>query len=165
MRLIIFMDSFIRILLQNDMRYPSPTHPLAPIHPPTLAHSRAVHHFHPTSQTNSTRFYEIFFFGTSVLFTNATVTSRFKVKEWIASGKKTHMCTARPGWQTISLRSAKYKKTMWNVHVNLIDVLKVKLHGFNSTVHKLLQACFPFNKICSSLICSCQSFANRALSQ
>ena len=104
-----------------------------------------------------------FFFGTSVLFTNATVTSRFKVKEWIASGKKTHMCTARPGWQTISLRSPKYKKTMWNVHVNLIDVLKVKLHGFNNTVHKLLQACCPFNKICSSLICSCQSFANRAL--
>ena len=35
------------------------------------------------------------------------------------------MCTARPGWQTVSFRRGLYKKTMFNVNVNLIDVLEV----------------------------------------
>lgn len=48
-----------------------------------------------------------------------------QVKEWNRQGRKTPMCTARPGWQTISFRQAKYKKTMFNVKVNLMDVLEV----------------------------------------
>ena len=35
------------------------------------------------------------------------------------------MCTARPGWQTISFRQPKYKKTLFNVKVNLMDVLEI----------------------------------------
>ena len=35
------------------------------------------------------------------------------------------MCTARPGWQTISFRRATYKQTMFNVKVNLMDVLEI----------------------------------------
>lgn len=35
------------------------------------------------------------------------------------------MCTARPGWMNISFRKGLYKKTMWNIEVNLIDILKV----------------------------------------
>ena len=33
------------------------------------------------------------------------------------------MCTARPTWQTMSFRRAKYKKTMFTVDVNLVDIL------------------------------------------
>ena len=35
------------------------------------------------------------------------------------------MCTARPGWMAVSLRVGKYKKTLQNISVNLIDVLQV----------------------------------------
>jgi hypothetical protein len=35
------------------------------------------------------------------------------------------MCTARPGWQTISFRQGKYKKVMTNIKVNLMDVLEI----------------------------------------
>ena len=35
------------------------------------------------------------------------------------------MCTARPGWMAVSLRNAKYKHTLTNISVNLMDVLEV----------------------------------------
>ena len=35
------------------------------------------------------------------------------------------MCTSRPGWQTISPRVGLYKKTMRNIHINLVDILEV----------------------------------------
>ena len=35
------------------------------------------------------------------------------------------MCTARPGWQNISFRRGKYKKTLTNIEINLIDILDV----------------------------------------
>ena len=35
------------------------------------------------------------------------------------------MCTARPGWQAVSFRVARYKEILHNVHVDLIDILKV----------------------------------------
>ena len=35
------------------------------------------------------------------------------------------MCTARPGWATISFRRPKYKSTMRQIDVNLIDILEV----------------------------------------
>lgn len=35
------------------------------------------------------------------------------------------MCTARPGWQTISFRRPAYKKTMRNIAVDLVDILEV----------------------------------------
>lgn len=37
------------------------------------------------------------------------------------------MCTARPGWQTMSLRVAKYKKTMFPIHIDLVDILEVNM--------------------------------------
>ena len=40
-------------------------------------------------------------------------------------GCRMHMCTARPGWMAVSLRIGKYKKTMRNIRVNLVDVLEV----------------------------------------
>ncbi|KAK4014273.1 hypothetical protein OUZ56_026805 [Daphnia magna] len=48
-----------------------------------------------------------------------------QVREWNQQGRSTPMCTARPGWQTISFRQPKYKKTLFNVKVNLIDVLEI----------------------------------------
>ncbi|CAL8134552.1 unnamed protein product [Orchesella dallaii] len=48
-----------------------------------------------------------------------------QVKEWIRDGKKVPMCTARPGWQVMSFRIPKYKKTFFNVKVNLVDILDI----------------------------------------
>ncbi|KAK7790540.1 hypothetical protein R5R35_000940 [Gryllus longicercus] len=48
-----------------------------------------------------------------------------QVKQWQDSGRRTKMCTARPGWQTMSFRQPKYKKTMFNVNVNLVDIINV----------------------------------------
>lgn len=35
------------------------------------------------------------------------------------------MCTGRPGWLTMSLRIGKYKKTLKNITINLMDILDV----------------------------------------
>ena len=49
-----------------------------------------------------------------------------QVKDWAASGKPAKMCTARPGWQTMSLRVGKYKKTSTNIYLgDLCNVLDV----------------------------------------
>ena len=48
-----------------------------------------------------------------------------QVKKWCMDGCRMHMCTARPGWMAVSLRVGKYKKTMRNIRVNLVDVLEV----------------------------------------
>lgn len=48
-----------------------------------------------------------------------------QVKQWKAEGSRVPMCTARPSWQTMSFRHAKYKKTMFTVNVNLVDILEV----------------------------------------
>ncbi|GLH05056.1 24-dehydrocholesterol reductase [Gryllus bimaculatus] len=48
-----------------------------------------------------------------------------QVRQWKESGGNIPMCTARPGYQTMSLRKPKYKNTMYNIHVNLVDVLEV----------------------------------------
>ncbi|KAK3909495.1 Delta(24)-sterol reductase [Frankliniella fusca] len=46
-----------------------------------------------------------------------------QVRQWRAEGARQPMCTARPSWQTMSFRRAKYKKTMFAVNVNLVDIL------------------------------------------
>ncbi|XP_071799602.1 delta(24)-sterol reductase-like [Asterias amurensis] len=48
-----------------------------------------------------------------------------QVLEWRSNGSKKPMCTSRPGYQTVSLRVGKYKKTHHNVHINLVDILGV----------------------------------------
>lgn len=40
---------------------------------------------------------------------------------------KTKMCTARPGWQTMSFRRPLYKKHFTQINCNLIDILDVDL--------------------------------------
>lgn len=48
-----------------------------------------------------------------------------QVKEWNKNGRQGKMCTARPGWMAVCLREGKYKKTLRNINVNLMDVLEV----------------------------------------
>lgn len=48
-----------------------------------------------------------------------------QVQRWRAEGSVQPMCTARPGWQTMSFRTPKYKKTMFTVNVNLVDILEL----------------------------------------
>ncbi|KAK3089419.1 hypothetical protein FSP39_003484 [Pinctada imbricata] len=48
-----------------------------------------------------------------------------QVKQWNQDGRKSKMCTARPGWATVSFRRGLYKNTMRNIEVNLIDILEI----------------------------------------
>ncbi|XP_077981530.1 delta(24)-sterol reductase-like [Glandiceps talaboti] len=48
-----------------------------------------------------------------------------QVREWRSDGRQELMCTARPGWMTVSLRVGKYKKTHRNIKINLVDILEV----------------------------------------
>ncbi|XP_072173012.1 delta(24)-sterol reductase-like [Diadema setosum] len=48
-----------------------------------------------------------------------------QVRKWNADKSQQLMCTGRPGWQTISLRVAKYKKTHRKIFINLVDILDV----------------------------------------
>lgn len=52
-----------------------------------------------------------------------------QILDWKASGAKQKLCTARPGWQTTSLRVGKYKKTHWNININLVDILEVDVNS------------------------------------
>jgi hypothetical protein len=64
------------------------------------------------------------------------------VKAWADSGVEGTMCTARPGWQTMSLRIGKYKKTSRNIRIDLYDILevdtvnKVFTHILYNTIYK-----------------------------
>ena len=40
-------------------------------------------------------------------------------------GEGRGMCTARPGWQTISPQNMSYKSRMFPVKINLVDILKI----------------------------------------
>lgn len=46
-----------------------------------------------------------------------------QVKAWYDSGKKTKLCTARGGWQSISPQMRKYKNKSTRININLYDIL------------------------------------------
>ncbi|XP_071539528.1 delta(24)-sterol reductase-like isoform X2 [Panulirus ornatus] len=48
-----------------------------------------------------------------------------QVCEWNKSSQDVPMCTARPGWQTISFREGAYKKTFFKVAINMVDILEI----------------------------------------
>ncbi|NOQ65400.1 MAG: FAD-binding protein [Methyloprofundus sp.] len=49
-----------------------------------------------------------------------------QVKDWQEkTGGKVPMCTARPGWQAMSLKQGNYKKTHYQVDVSLMDILSI----------------------------------------
>merc|ERR1719150_654145 len=48
-----------------------------------------------------------------------------QVREYHANGEGRGMCTGRPGWQTISPQNMEYKKKMFPININLVDILKI----------------------------------------
>ena len=48
-----------------------------------------------------------------------------KVRNYQAEGAGKGMCTARPGWQTISPQNMNYKAKMFPIEVNLVDILEI----------------------------------------
>lgn len=55
-----------------------------------------------------------------------------QVKKWDSDGCRRQMCTARPGWMTISFRQGLYKKSSRKIKVNLVDILEID--SINQTV-------------------------------
>lgn len=49
-----------------------------------------------------------------------------QVKKWNENGRQSKMCTARPGWATVSFRRGLYKKQLRNIEVNMIDILEIE---------------------------------------
>jgi len=50
---------------------------------------------------------------------------RQQVLNWQKSDPTVFMCTARPGWQAMSLKVGRYKRTDFRVHIDLSDVLQI----------------------------------------
>ncbi|XP_066258952.1 delta(24)-sterol reductase-like [Euwallacea similis] len=48
-----------------------------------------------------------------------------QIREWASNGKRTQICTSRPGWQRVCFRQPKYKSTMTNIEVDLVDILEI----------------------------------------
>lgn len=48
------------------------------------------------------------------------------IKRWVADGRKTKLCSSRPGWMTMSLRTGNYKKTSTGIPVmHLRNIVKL----------------------------------------
>lgn len=60
-----------------------------------------------------------------LLATKNVLIYQIKVQLWNKGDKSKKMCTARPGYQTMSFRKPLYKATMHQVECNLIDILEV----------------------------------------
>ncbi|RZF41100.1 hypothetical protein LSTR_LSTR002732 [Laodelphax striatellus] len=48
-----------------------------------------------------------------------------QVKEWIKTGQKIPMCTARPGWKSTSVQDPQYKNKFYNIEVDMSDILGI----------------------------------------
>jgi len=48
-----------------------------------------------------------------------------QVEQWKESGCEQPMCTARPGWQSITFQQQLYKKRMFNVNIDMKDIIKI----------------------------------------
>jgi len=48
-----------------------------------------------------------------------------QVEDWKVSGCKQPMCTARPGWQSITLQQQHYKKRMYGIKIDMPDILEI----------------------------------------
>uniref|UniRef100_A0A1B6HI58 Delta(24)-sterol reductase n=1 Tax=Homalodisca liturata TaxID=320908 RepID=A0A1B6HI58_9HEMI len=50
-----------------------------------------------------------------------------QVKQWKKSGQKMPMCTGRPGWKAMTLREPQYKKTMYNIHIDMDEIIEINI--------------------------------------
>ncbi|TRY78727.1 hypothetical protein TCAL_09304 [Tigriopus californicus] len=48
-----------------------------------------------------------------------------QVREWKKSGSTATMCTARPGYQSITLQTLKYKKSCQKIEINMPDIISI----------------------------------------
>ena len=48
-----------------------------------------------------------------------------QIEEWKESGCEQPMCTARPGWQSITLQQQHYKKRMYNIEIDMPDIIEI----------------------------------------
>lgn len=62
-----------------------------------------------------------------------------QVRDWNASDKKSKMCTARAGWQTMSFRFPTYKKNMTLVSTDkLVDILEIDTEALTVRVEPMV---------------------------
>ncbi|KAK3783153.1 hypothetical protein RRG08_046947 [Elysia crispata] len=61
-----------------------------------------------------------------------------QVRAWDRDGRQTKMCTARPGWATMSFRCGLYKNRLRNIEVNLMDILNVDIERKTVRVEPLV---------------------------
>ena len=52
-----------------------------------------------------------------------------QVREYQTNGEGKGMCTARPGWQTISPQNMEYKNKMYPINVSLTIILEAQVSG------------------------------------
>lgn len=48
-----------------------------------------------------------------------------QVREWKSSGCQQPMCTARPGWKSITLQQLTYKDRMYKVEIDMANIIKI----------------------------------------
>ena len=48
-----------------------------------------------------------------------------QIEEWKESGCEQPMCTARPGWQSVTLQQQHYKKRMYNIELDMPDIIEI----------------------------------------
>lgn len=83
--------------------------------------------------------YDLWFYTRSkIVFALSSAPTRHKekvadvqrqVREYHSEGAGRGMCTARPGWQTISPQNMNYKAKMYPIKVNLVDILEIDTEG------------------------------------
>lgn len=62
-----------------------------------------------------------------IIISGSLISILLQVKEWKRCDINVPMCTARPGWKAMTLREPQYKKTMYNVHINLDQILELNI--------------------------------------
>ncbi|XP_054284082.1 delta(24)-sterol reductase-like [Macrosteles quadrilineatus] len=50
-----------------------------------------------------------------------------QVKQWHQGDQSTPMCTGRPGWKAMTLREPKYKQWMYNIQVDLDEIVEIDI--------------------------------------
>jgi hypothetical protein len=80
-----------------------------------------------------------------------------QVKDWKDKFSNQQMCTARPGWQTMSFRQGRYKSSMFNVHIDMYDILEVNVDKkVRISISDFSKPCrYSLHNIyCTRLVCS-----------
>jgi len=73
-----------------------------------------------------------------------------QVRAAVTAGKTGHgptrLCTARPGWLSVSMNPRSYKKSSANIHINLFDILAIVDPAEQDSQQSQEQECTSFDK-------------------